>query len=510
MKSKPASTSSRSSRPSDRLPALVFAALALWGALCAAVVHLQGWTLYYGDAEAHLNIARRILDSRNPGYEQIGTVWLPLPHVLTMAPAQVDWLWRTGLAGAAVSGFCFALGGTFLFLAARRAFGTAGGVAAAGAWASNPNLLYLQSAPMTEPLALCWTAGLAYFLTRFCAEKRVLDAFFAGLCAFLGTLTRYEAWFPLPAAALAVLLAGGDRRWRSALVFSLAAGLGPLYWLAHNQVFYSNALEFYTGEWSARAIYQRALDQGGFRYPGDHDLAKAWLYYRTAMWLCLGAPLFWLGAAGLAAALIRKAWAAALVLALAPAFYVLSLYSSGTPVFVPELWPNSYYNTRYGLAALPAACFGVAALAPRRWGAAAAVALIAAALSVWVAYPRKDNWVCWKESQVNSAARREWTREAAAYLGPRYRAGAGIFMPFGDATGILRAAGIRLKESLHEGDGPAWLAAAGRPDLFLRAEWAIAFSGDRVSRAARKARYQCVRQFEAPGQGGLEIWRRIR
>src|SRR5260221_8147670 len=44
----------------------------------------QGWTLYYGDAEAHLNIARRIVDSRTPGYPQFGTVWLPGLHALLL------------------------------------------------------------------------------------------------------------------------------------------------------------------------------------------------------------------------------------------------------------------------------------------------------------------------------------------------------------------------------------------------------------------------------------------
>src|SRR5207249_8271382 len=38
----------------------------------------QGWLLYYGDAEAHLDIARRLVDSQTPGYDQIGTGWLPL------------------------------------------------------------------------------------------------------------------------------------------------------------------------------------------------------------------------------------------------------------------------------------------------------------------------------------------------------------------------------------------------------------------------------------------------
>ena len=39
----------------------------------------RGYLLLYGDAVAHLGIARRILDSRNPGLIQLGGVWLPLP-----------------------------------------------------------------------------------------------------------------------------------------------------------------------------------------------------------------------------------------------------------------------------------------------------------------------------------------------------------------------------------------------------------------------------------------------
>ena len=43
-----------------------------------------GWLLYYGDAESHLNHARRVFDSHTPGAEQLGTVWLPLPHLLML------------------------------------------------------------------------------------------------------------------------------------------------------------------------------------------------------------------------------------------------------------------------------------------------------------------------------------------------------------------------------------------------------------------------------------------
>ena len=113
----------------------------------------NGYLHWYGDAAAHLNIARRILDGRNPGYEQIGTVWLPLPHLLMMPFASVDALWQSGLAGAIPSAICFVAAGLLLFLIARHCFDCH-----QAAWcglllfALNPNLLYLQSLAMTEAI----------------------------------------------------------------------------------------------------------------------------------------------------------------------------------------------------------------------------------------------------------------------------------------------------------------------------------------------------------------------
>src|SRR5438874_1079760 len=82
----------------------------------------RGYILYYGDALAHLNIARRLWDSRTPGFDQLGTVWLPLPHLLTALLVSRDELWRTGLAGAIPSAVCGALAAAFLFASAKAAF----------------------------------------------------------------------------------------------------------------------------------------------------------------------------------------------------------------------------------------------------------------------------------------------------------------------------------------------------------------------------------------------------
>src|SRR5580700_4323429 len=124
-------------------------ALACW-LLSAAVMataiayfHQSGSTLYSGDAEAHLNIARRIVDSRTPGWSQIGTTWLPLPHLLMIPLVRNDWMWITGLAGAIVSGVSMTIAVAFLFAAVHRIFSnTAAAISAVAVFLLNPNALY--------------------------------------------------------------------------------------------------------------------------------------------------------------------------------------------------------------------------------------------------------------------------------------------------------------------------------------------------------------------------------
>ncbi len=79
------------------------------GFVALMVCYSRGYMLLYGDAVAHLGIARRILDSRNPGLSQLGGVWLPLPHLLMLPFVQkMEW-WQNGLAGAWPSMLCYIL-----------------------------------------------------------------------------------------------------------------------------------------------------------------------------------------------------------------------------------------------------------------------------------------------------------------------------------------------------------------------------------------------------------------
>src|SRR5512140_3256242 len=127
---------SKSSAPSRRsnLAALagVILLLAAIGSSAAWWCFERGYTLYYGDAEAHLNIARRVLDSRTPGPEQLGTVWLPLPHLLMIPFVGRDAWWHSGIAGTIPAAACFVIAGMFLYAAAVRAYRSqAAGIAVA-------------------------------------------------------------------------------------------------------------------------------------------------------------------------------------------------------------------------------------------------------------------------------------------------------------------------------------------------------------------------------------------
>src|SRR5690348_15168640 len=109
----------------------------------------RGEILLYGDAVAHINIARRLFDSRTPGLLQLGTVWLPLPHLLAAPFLLSDWAWRSGFGASLVSMVAYVAGTLGIFRLVRS--GLAGveakpgparlaGWLAALIYAANPNL----------------------------------------------------------------------------------------------------------------------------------------------------------------------------------------------------------------------------------------------------------------------------------------------------------------------------------------------------------------------------------
>ena len=97
-----------------------------------AHVYLKG-LLLLPEERNYANIARRIIDSRTPGWSQVGTTWLPLPHLLMIPLVRNDWLWSTGLAGAIVSGVSMTTAAAFLFASVHRILSNTAAAATAAA-----------------------------------------------------------------------------------------------------------------------------------------------------------------------------------------------------------------------------------------------------------------------------------------------------------------------------------------------------------------------------------------
>jgi len=186
---------------SDNSSAALAAALVL-GGIAVVQYHHLGLTLSHYDAKAHLVVARRIIDSLLPGWVQIGAVWLPLPHLLNLLPVQLDLMYRTGLSAVAISWCAFAVGAQSLWsLVARTTGSRSAAWAAFAAFAAQPDLLYLQATPMTEPLLVGLCLVAADRLYQWTADGGIASAWFPGATLALACLTRYEAW-PVSAGAI--------------------------------------------------------------------------------------------------------------------------------------------------------------------------------------------------------------------------------------------------------------------------------------------------------------------
>jgi len=204
----------------DPLSRALGAVAALLGVVAAAVYWSSGLSLSHYDAKAHLVVARRILDSLTPSWEQIGAVWLPLPHVLNALPVQIDWMYQTGGSAILISVVSFAVTVACLSALVRLVTGSAWGAGLAAAiFAANPNVLYLQSTPMTEPLLFALTSLVVLHLAQWALSEDGPVRRAAGWTIVGACLTRYEAW-PIVGAAMAI---AAIAKWRRGAAFDAVA-----------------------------------------------------------------------------------------------------------------------------------------------------------------------------------------------------------------------------------------------------------------------------------------------
>ena len=97
----------------------------------------HGAMLNYGDAVAHLHIARRVFDSHRPGLSQLGSVWLPLPHLLMIPFVAVYAWWANGIAGMIPSALAYIAGCAGVYRLARHWLRPSAAIVALAFFATN-------------------------------------------------------------------------------------------------------------------------------------------------------------------------------------------------------------------------------------------------------------------------------------------------------------------------------------------------------------------------------------
>ena len=499
--------------PANRQETLPIALMSLTVAFLAlAVSAKQGYMMLYGDAVAHLGIARRIVDNTQPGFVQLGSPWLPLPHLL-MVPLvwKMEW-WQDGMAGAWPSMICFVLAVCGVYRLARRMMPATWAFVSAAFFGLNANLLYLATTPMTEPLFLAilvWSVLVLCELAEALREQRtkaVRDRLLLlGLLNFAGVMTRYDGW--ILAFAIWCIVSFHLFRERKALrgpgifyyiLFTLLTVAGPLLWFWYNHVFGHDWLDFMRGPYSAKEIDRRTSPPGSHHHFGYH--APAWallLYLRTAQVDTAAWETGFLVFFGSAWA-TWEAWRRKLLLAprsallllwLPVPFYVYSVSYGSVPIFIPQLYPRAFYNSRYGVEMLPAFTLFTAFalyLGTKHWKAkrpelvkfVQPAALIACVLNLLLMLHSIP--LVLKEGMINSQARMSVEIPLAEQLAMVPR-GEPILMDNSDFVGALQMAGIPLKQTIGPADYYHFHEALADPAHKVAA--VITSDGDAISKA---------------------------
>jgi hypothetical protein len=438
----------------DRIPILISLAALLVGLAAAVHYSRSGLALAHYDARAHLVVARRIIDSLTPGWQQVGAVWLPLPHLLNALPVQIDALYRTGASAIAISVLSLAVAVWSVSDAIRRITGsTSGAVAASTLLLLNPNVLYLESTPMTEPLLFATVLLSIALAGRWVVRAPERWPARAGTALAAACLTRYESW-PIAAAIVGLAVLVLIRRGMSVIGSLQAGGRLAAYPAVGIALFLVNS-RWTVGSWFVGS---------GFFVPENIDALGhplvAWDQLREGLYRLSGTTLVWSGYAGailIAIGCLRSRVRAPLALFLAlvaAAALPLGAYVQGHP-----------FRVRYDVP-LIAACAtlagaGIGLLRPRLQPFVAAAVVVGALLQS-PPLDRKAPLIL--ESQRDAANR--VGREAVTTYLMHHRDGRTIMMSMGSLGHYmhdLSAHGFQIHDFLHEGNGDIWNFAVTDP-----------------------------------------------
>ncbi len=495
----------------------------------------HGAMLNYGDAVAHLHIARRTFDAHYPGLKQLGSVWLPLPHLLLIPFVAIYSWWANGFAGVIPSALAYLAGCAGIYRLARRWLEPAAAAMALAFFALNTNLLYLQTTAMTEPLFLCELIWCVVWLVEWRTALDIEPARASrllwpiALVLVAAIFTRYDGWILALLAWTAVgitLLRRGALHSHTFWLASAVVVAAPLTWFSYNALVFGDWLDFARGPYSAKAIELRTTAPNAWPpHPGWHDPWVSLLFFvkageMDATALAWGNKVLALGLLGTVGgwfAFRREAFAWALLLWLPVPFYAYSIGFGSVPIFLPVWWPHSWYNTRYGMEMLPALALGLGIVAQFVVGVvrefkvewAKYVIGVLLALVGWNAWRvLAERPLTYVESVKNIEARRPLEMAIPPVLRAALarRPGGMVLMKTSVFPQVVALTGIPLRQTINESDRAIYTDALNAPAE--HAAVVLAFDGDDVDRAvkAHPAGLQLVRRFSFPGQPAAAVY----
>ena len=459
-----------------RVPMALLVSIPVILLVAAGIVYRLNLVLAYNDSKAHLMIARRTFDSLAPGLAQLGTVWLPVPHLLLLPFVQVDGLYQTGLAGTLVGVAVTAYGAFSIYrLVSLWSGGRPAALVALAVYILNPNLLYIQATPLTEPIFLGFMAGAAYHFAAWIRTLSYRDLILAGSLAAVASLSRYDGWAVAAAGSIVALtLTYASTRRRDAaeamgLSFAALACFGMLLWLVYNFTIFGDAFAWQHSVTSA-AAQQSELARLGLLPAKGHPEVASLLFAWTVLDVA-GAIVVLLALSGWIVEVAkpgrRLQSLGLLALLCAPiAFELLSLLLGQSAIYVPQLDPVGFFNVRYGLVALPLVAVGCGLLAAQGRRTALLAGLLAGAQVGLFAASGPPILVQDGRNGVSAAAA---VGDAPALLRNRYRGGRVLVDETnGYGGGLIFDSQLNQRDFVISGDQEYWARALEKPSGQVR------------------------------------------
>jgi len=449
---------------------------------CFIFFYQNGLALSYNDARSHLDIGRRVVEGLKPGLAQIGSVWLPLPHILMIPTIWNDFMWHSGLAGSLQSMISFVATGLVIYMYLRAlGVGILGRLVGVAIFILNLNVLYMQSTAMTELLLLGTMAAGTYFLLLWHRDDNVIDLIKSAFWIMMASLIRYDGWFLFVVAVMLIIAKSLRRKSYQAtegkvILFSTLAAFGIFLWFVWNWAIFKDPFYFAFGPFSAHSQQKQLADAGVLVTKGN--LLFSTKIYLYSLLYNSGAFTAILGLCGAIALWTDKnlKWNIRLgTLALiAPFFFnILALYLGHSVLFIQGLSGNSWFNVRYGLMLLPSIAIFIGYLTHRlkslRWSIVGLMAFV-----TFFSFTSADA-VTIDDGRVGASQKN--VVQVSTWLHDHAKDQKGFVMiSAASHDAIIFSSGLPMKKFIHEGTGLYWDNAIATPQKWAR--WIIMRTND--------------------------------